>query len=31
MLQEVRDREALRRREKSELNQRGFDTVERDW
>jgi Ca-activated chloride channel family protein len=31
MLQEVRDREALRRREKSERNQRSFDTVERDW
>lgn len=31
MLQEVRDREAQRRREKSAHNQRGFDTVERDW
>jgi len=31
MLQEVRDREAERRREKAKRNPRGFDTVERDW
>lgn len=31
LLQEVRDREAARRRENAERSPRGFDTVERDW
>jgi len=31
LLQEVRDREAERRRENAKRNQRGFDTVEQDW
>jgi len=31
LLQEVRDREAERRRENTERDGRGFDTVERDW
>ncbi|MCP5045242.1 MAG: hypothetical protein GY944_29800, partial [bacterium] len=31
LLQEVRDREAERRRENAERKRRGFDTVERDW
>lgn len=31
LLQEVRDREAARRRENAKRNQKGFDTVERDW
>lgn len=31
LLQEVRDREAARRREEAERQQGGFNTVERDW
>ena len=31
LLQEVRDREAARRKENAERANRGFDTVERDW
>jgi hypothetical protein len=31
LLQEVRDREAARRKENAERAKRGFDTVERDW
>jgi len=31
LLQEVRDREAERRRENAERQNQGFDTVERDW